>query len=178
MKRPRLAIVLLLLTAMVSLFGWRIAGDLDVRQADGFTREACRLFSVWRQLPPPPPAGVSADVAAGRATAIAGRRVLLPRGADFTFLATSAEKKIGRRGAAGVRFLLGQEPFLLLVVPGGGVLGASGSAASSPFPGASFLSGERGGVSFVLWKRDGLVYCLASDRDLTRVFEVVRRHFP
>jgi hypothetical protein len=177
-RRPRLAIILLLLTAMVSLIGWRFASDMNVRQADGFTREACRLFSVWRQQPPPPAAGIGADEAANRASVIVGRRVALPRDPSFTFESTTAERKAGRQKAAAVRFHLGPEPYLLMVVPGGGVLGASGHTASSPFPGASFLSGARAGVSFVLWKRDGLFYCLVSDQDLTRVFEVVRRHFP
>ncbi len=177
MQRPGLAIVLLLLTAMVLVLGWRFAKDMDVRQADEFTREACRLLSVW-QPPPPSAAGVDAGEAANLATAIVGRRVLLPRSADFAWVATTAEKKVGRGRAAAVRFYFGQEKFLLLIAPGERVLGGSGRAASSPFPGASILSGERAGASFVLWKRDGLYYCLASGRDLTRVFEVVRRYFP
>ena len=163
MIKPRLAVVLLLLTVMVSLFGWRFAKDTSVRQADGLTRDAGRLFNSRRQQPKP-------------TSAVVGRRVVLPREAEFAYMAVSAEKT-GKRNAAAIRFLAANEPFLLLVVSQGGALGPGAAAPSSPFPGASFLSGERAGVSFVLWKRDGLFYCLVSDRDMARVFELVRRYF-
>ena len=177
-RRPRLAAVLLLLTAVVLLFGWRISRDSGIRQADQMTREAGRLFVEWRgQAPAAAPPQVGADEAANRAAAIVGRPVLVPRGAEISFAGTTAERA-GKRRAAAVRFLSGPEAYLLLVVPREGVLASSGKTASSPFPGASFLSGERGGVSFVLWKRGALFYCLVSDRDLTRLFEVVRRQFP
>jgi hypothetical protein len=177
-RRSRTASVLLLLTAVVFLFGWRIARDSGIREADQATREAGRLFLAWRgQAPAEAPPAVSADEAANRASVILGRPVPVPRGEGFTFAGTTAERA-GNRRAAAVRFLAGGEAYLLLAVPRDGVLGGSRKAPSSPFPGASFLSGERGGVSFVLWKRDGLVCCLVSDRELTRVFEVVRRHFP
>lgn len=177
MNRSRLRTVLLLLTAVVVLFGWRISRDTSVGQADQLTREAGRLYAAWRVQPPesgPPAVGV--DEASNRASVIVGRRVVVPRGGDFSFVGTTSEKA-GKQRAAAIRFRSGQDPYLLLVVPRAGVFGASGNLASSPFPGASFLSGERGGVSFVLWKREGLFYCLVSDRDLPQLFAIVRRHF-
>jgi hypothetical protein len=176
-KRSRLATVLLLLTAVVVLFGWRFAKETNVHQADRLTRDAGRLYAAWREQPPstaPPAVGV--DEAANRASVIVGRRVVVPRGDGFTYAGTTSERA-GKQRAAAVRFFSGQEAYLLLVVPRSGVFGASGNVASSPFPGASFLSGERGGTSFVLWKLDGLFYCLVSDRELPRLFEIVHRHF-
>lgn len=177
MKRSRLATVLLLLTAVVALFGWRFANETNVRQADRLAREAGRLYAAWREQPAasaPPVVGV--DEAANRASVIVGRSVVVPRGEGFTFLGTTSEKA-GRQRVAAIRFLSGQESFLLLVVPRRGVFGSTGNVASSPFPGASFLSGEKAGTAFVLWKREGLFYCLVSDRELPRLFEIVRRHF-
>jgi hypothetical protein len=170
--RPRLAVVLLLLTAVVSLFGWRFARGTSARQADGLTRAACSLYAEWRARPSTLPA-VDNDAAANRAAALVGRKILLPGGAGFAYSGTTSERAPGAGQGAAVRFTLDGDPFLLFVARGGG-----SAPASSPFPGASFLSGERQGVSFVLWKRDGLFWCLVSDRDMTRVFEVVRRHFP
>ncbi|HEY3490396.1 MAG TPA: hypothetical protein VGK27_09800 [Candidatus Deferrimicrobiaceae bacterium] len=176
MMKPRLAVVLLLLTVMVLLFGWRFAKDTSVRQADVLTREAGRLFHDWRLQPMPATAAVDAEAAVNRASAIIGRRVVLPRDAVFAYAVVSSEKT-GARKAAAVRFLADNEAFLLLVVSQGGTLGQGLATPPSPFPGAFFLSGVREGVSFVLWKRDALFYCLVSDRDMTRVFDLVRRHF-
>lgn len=177
MNRSRLTTVLLVLTAVVVLFGWRISRDTNVRQADLLTREAGRLYVVWRGQPQESrPPSVSVDEAANRASVIVGRRVVVPRGGEFSFAGTTSERA-GKQRAAAIRFRSAEEPYLLLVVPRSGVFGESGNVASSPFPGASFLSGERGGVSFVLWKREGLFYCLVSDRDLPQLFAIVRRHF-
>lgn len=176
MRLPRLALVLLLLTAMVALFGWRFASDPNVRKAEQVTREAGRLFAEWRGQPELR-AGMSDSAAeAGIASAFVGRRISLPRGEEVLFHGTTAAK-VGKRNAAAVRLRIAGEPYLLLVVsPGGAIRPAEGP--SSPFPGGALLSGEREGVAYVFWRKDALFYCLASDRELTRVFESVRRYFP
>lgn len=177
MRTPRLALVLLLLTAMVALFGWRFANDANVRRSGRIAREAGRLFAEWRQGGGADPgAPLDPAVEAAKASAAVGRRVLLPSGGEVAYIGTYPGR-VGKRAAAVVRLRISGEPFLLLVVSrGGAVAGASGGGAS-PFPGGSLLSGEREGIAFVLWDRYGLDYCLASDRELTRVFESVRRHF-
>ena len=42
--RPRLTVVLAILTLMVAVVGWRFSRDAGVRRVDGLAREAVKLF--------------------------------------------------------------------------------------------------------------------------------------
>ncbi|HLN92819.1 MAG TPA: hypothetical protein VK389_03085, partial [Thermoanaerobaculia bacterium] len=52
-----------------------------------------------------------------------------------------------------------------------------GSPPVAAFPEGSFVSGERGGRSFVLWEREGASCIVVSDVDVTQAFDLVRRLF-
>jgi hypothetical protein len=84
------------------------------------------------------------------------------------------KETFGKQSAAAVRFRYAGNVFLLLAFRQDHLLGDRPPAA---FPEESFLSGEREGKSFVFWERDGALYIVVSDVDVTLAFDLVRRFF-
>jgi len=171
--RPRLTIVLLFLTLMVAVVGWRIARDTGARRVDVLAREAIGLFDAGRSSAA---ATATPDVAevSERIRALAGVTIGFPRD-DADFVPVEVRKEtIANHPGASLRFRYAGEGYLLVVSARDRLLGSPPVAA---FPEGSFVSGERGGRSFVLWEREGASCIVVSDVDVTQAFDLVRRLF-
>jgi len=172
--RPRVAVVLILLTVTVAAVAMRIARDSGLRRVDLLTRDALRIFAAARKEPVPAPP-MAPDVVEERVREWTGIGLMLPRDDEaFSFLGVSRES-VGRRPAAAVRIAYGED-FYVLVLVRQETLRARGGPSASLFSESGFISGEKDGKSFVFWETDGGSFILVSDADLTRAFELVRRH--
>jgi hypothetical protein len=172
--RPRIAVVLAILTLTVAVVGWRISRDAGVRRVDGLAREAVRLFVAAPEPGAAPGAPVDPAEAEKKVHGISGVALDLPRDeADFAVESVRRET-VGKQAAAAVRFRYAGDVFLLLAFRQERLLGDRPPAA---FPEESFLSGDREGKSFVFWERDGALYIVVSNVDVARAFELVRRFF-
>ncbi len=171
--RPRLTVVLVFLTLMVAVVGWRIARDTGTRRVDVLAREAIVLFDAA------PSAGTAtaptdAAEAEKRFGALAGVPVGFPRD-DVDFVPVEVRREtLGNRPAVSLRFRYAGEGYLLVVSARDRLLETPSVAA---FPEGSFVSGERNGRSFVLWEREGATCVVVSDVDVAQVFDLVRRLF-
>ncbi len=172
--RPRVAVVLVLLTVMVAAVAMRIARDSGLRRVDLLTRDALRIFAAARKEPAPAtPLGT--DAVEERVREWTGIVLMLPRNEEeFSFPGVSRET-VARRPAAAVRITSGED-FYVLVVVRQETLRARGGPSASLFAESGFISGEKDGKSFVFWEKNGGSFILVSDADLTRAFELVRRH--
>jgi len=170
--RPRLAVVLVFLTLMVAVVGWRIARDTGSRRVDALAREAIGLFDA--ASPAGTPTAPSAAEAERQIRALAGVSIDLPRDDDDFVPVEVRRETFAKRPAASLRFRYAGDGYLLVVSPRDRLLGTSSASA---FPEGSFLSGERDGRSFVLWDREGASCILVSDVDVTQAFDLVRRFF-
>ena len=171
--RPRLAIVLVFLTLMVAVVGWRIARDTGARRVDVFAREAIVLFdaapSTGTVTAPP-----DAAEAEKRFRALGGVPIGFPRD-DPDFVPVEVRREVfANHPAVSLRFRYAGEGYLLVVSARDRFLGTPTVAA---FPEGSFVSGERDGRSFVLWEREGASCIVVSEGDVTRAFDLVRRLF-
>ena len=171
--RPRITVVLVFLTIMVAVFGWRFTRDAGVRRIDALAREAVGILAAA----PPGKDGTGVpdpSEAEKRVRELSGVTLDLPRDdAEFVLTGVSRET-FGKRPAEAVRFRYGGNAFRLLVFRQERLLGGEAPAA---FPEESFLSGEREGKSYVFWEREGASYIMVSDADVTRAFDLVRRLF-
>ena len=172
--RPRLAVVLALLTVTVAVVGWRISRDAGVRRVDGLAREAVRLFLAAPEPGAAPAVPLDPAEAERKVHDISGVTLDLPRDEPGFAVERVRKESFGKQAAAAVRFRYAGDPFLLLAFRQDRLLGDRPPAA---FPEESFLSGEREGKSFVFWERDGALYIVVSDVDVTRAFDLVRRFF-
>lgn len=171
--RPRTALVLVFLTLMVAVVGWRIARDTGARRADILAREAISLFDAApsTRTDPLPPDAAEAEK---RVRSLAGVPVGFPRD-DPDFVPVEVRRVVfSNRLAASLRFRYAGKGYLLVVSARERLLGASSVAA---FPEGSFVSGEREGRSFVLWEREDATCVVVSEVDVTRAFDLVRRLF-
>lgn len=171
--RPRLAVVLVFLTLMVAVVGWRIARDTGARRVDVLAREAIGLFDAA-----PSAGAATAPLDAAEAEkqfrALSGVPIGFPRD-DVDFVPVEIRREtFASRPAASLRFRYAGERYLLLVSSRDRLLGVPSVAA---FPERSFVSGERNGRSFVLWEREGASCIVVSDVDVTLAFDLVRRLF-
>ena len=171
--RPRLAVVLVFLTLMVAVVGWRIARDTGVRRVDVIAREAVVLFDAA-----PSTGTVTAPPDAAEAEkgfrALAGVPIGFPRD-DPDFVPVEVRREVvADHTAVSLRFRYAGEGYLLVVSARGRLLGTPTVAA---FPEGSFVSGERDGRSFVLWEREDATCIVVSEGDVTRAFDLVRRLF-
>ncbi len=172
--RPRVAVVLVLLTVTVAAVAMRIARDSGLRRVDLMTRDAMKIYAAARNEAPQG-APLTPDVVEERVREWTGIGLLLPReGDDFSYLGVSRET-VGRHAAAAVRIAYEQDIYLLLLVRQE-TLQARGGPSASLFAESGFISGEKDGESFVFWEKDGGSFILVSDADLTRAFDLVRRH--
>ena len=172
--RPRTAVVLVFLTLMVAVVGWRIARDTGARRVDVLAREAIGLFDAA------PSTGTVRHAAGCRGgvetqfRALAGVPIGFPRDdADFVPVEVRRET-FASHPAASLRFRYAGEGYLLVVSARDRLLGTPSVAA---FPEGSFVSGERDGRSFVLWEREEATCIVVSEVDVTRAFDLVRRLF-
>ena len=171
--RPRTAVVLVFLTLMVAVVGWRIARDTGARRVDVLAREAIGLFDA---APSTGTSTASTDVAEAekRFRALSGVSIGLP-GDDADFVPVEVRKEtLGSHPATSLRFHYAGEEYLLVVSARDRLLGNPPVAA---FPEGSFVSGERDGRSFVLWEREEGTCIVVSEVDVTRAFDLVRRLF-
>ena len=171
--RPRTAVVLVLLTLMVAVVGWRIARDTGARRVDVLSREAIGLFDAGpsTSAAPAPPDVAEASV---RFRDLSGVPIDFPRD-DVDFVPVEVRREtFANHPAASLRFRYAGEGYLLVVSARERLLGASSVAA---FPEGSFVSGERDGRSFVLWEREEATCIVVSEVDVTRAFDLVRRLF-
>jgi hypothetical protein len=171
--RPRLAVVLVLLTLMVAVVGWRIARDTGVRRVDVIAREAIALFdaapSTGGVTVPPDAAEVEK-----RFQALAGVPIGFPRD-DPDFVPVDVRREVfANHRAVSLRFRYAGEGYLFVVSPRDRLLGTHAAAV---FPEGAFVSGERDGRSFVLWEREEATCIVVSEGDVTRAFDLVRRLF-
>jgi len=171
--RPRTAVVLVFLTLMVAVVGWRIARDTGARRVDALAREAIGLFdaspSTGTSTAPP-----DAAEAEKRFGALAGVPIGFPRD-DVDFVPVEVRKEsLANHPAVSLRFRYAGEGYLLVVSARHRLLGTPSVAA---FPEGSFVSGERDGRSFVLWEREEATCIVVSEADVTRAFDLVRRLF-
>ncbi len=170
--RPRLAVVLIILTVTVAVFAVRIFRDTGSSRVDLLIRAGLRIYKS-----PGAGGGAVLDPAdAEKAVAEwAGARLTFPRQGNRAVIASVLREKVGRRRAAAVRFREAENPYLLLVVRIRG--GGAAAGAEGLFSGTGFLSGETEGKSFVYWERDGVAYLLVTSADLTTAIDLVRRYF-
>jgi len=171
--RPRLTVVLVFLTLMVAVVGWRIARDTGSRRVDVLAREAIGLFdavpSAGTATAPPDAAEVET-----RFRSLAGVPIGFPRDdADFVPVEVRRET-FANRPSASLRFRYAGERYLLVVSARDRLLGTPSVAA---FPEGAFVSGERDGRSFVLWEREEATCIVVSEANVTRAFDLVRRLF-
>jgi hypothetical protein len=171
--RPRLMVVLVFLTLMVAVVGWRIARDTGGRRVDVLAREAIGIFdavpSTGATSAPP-----DAAEAEKRFQTLAGVPIGFPRDdADFVPVEVRMET-FANRPAVSLRFRYAGEGYLLVVSARDRLLGTPSVGA---FPEGSFVSGERDGRSFVLWEREGASCIVVSEVDVTQAFDLVRRLF-
>jgi len=171
--RPRPAVVLVILTLMVAVVGWRIARDTGARRVDVFAREAIVLFdaapSTGTATAPPDAAELGK-----RFRALAGVPIGFPQD-DVDFVPVEVRREtFANHAATSLRFRYAGEGYLLVVSARDRLLGTPSVAA---FPEGSFVSGERGGRSFVLWEREEATCIVVSEVDVTRAFDLVRRLF-
>jgi hypothetical protein len=171
--RPRTAVVLVFLTLMVAVVGWRIARDTGARRVDVLAREAIGLLdaapSAGMATAPPEAAEVEK-----RFRALAGVPIGFPRDdADFVPVEVRRET-LASHPATALRFRYAGEGYLLVVSARERLLGNPPVAA---FPEGSFVSGERDGRSYVLWEREEGTCIVVSEVDVTRAFDLVRRLF-
>ncbi len=171
--RPRLTVVLVFLTLMVAVVGWRIARDTGARRVAVLAREAIVLYDA------PPSKGAAAVApdaveAEKRFRALAGVPIGFPRD-DVDFVPVEVRREtFANRSAASLRFRNAGTEYLLVVSAPDRRLGAPSVSA---FPDGSFVSGEMNGRSFVLWEREGASCIVVSEADVTRAFDLVRRLF-
>jgi len=172
--RPRMTVVLVFLTLMVAVFGWRFFQDSGGRRVDEMAREAVGLYAGSPAGASGAGASLDPSEASRRVHEYSGAHLEFPREeADFVLTGVRRET-FGKRPAAAIRFRFGRDSFLLLAFRQDRLLGNRPAAA---FPEESFLSGERDGKSYVFWERDGASYIMVSDVDVTRAFDLVRRFF-
>ncbi len=171
--RPRVAVVLVLLTVTVAAVAMRIARDSGLRRVEALTRDALAIFAAARKEPPGPPQ--APEAVEERVREWTGIALMLPRDDDaFSFLGVTREK-VGRHPAAAVRIACGED-FYVLVLVQHETLRERGGPSASLFAESGFISGEKDGKSFVFWEKDGGSFILVSDADLTSAFDLVRRH--
>jgi hypothetical protein len=170
--RPRTAVLLVFLTLMVAVVGWRIARDTGARRVDVLARAAIGLFntapSTHAATAPP-----DAAEAEKRFQALAGVPIGFPRDDDFV-PADVRRETLANQPAVSLRFRYAGEGYLLVVSARDRLLGTHAVAA---FPEGAYVSGERDGRSFVLWEREEATCIVVSAVDVTRAFDLVRRLF-
>ena len=171
--RPRLAVVLVFLTLMIAVVGWRIARDTGARRVDALAREAIALFD---SAPTAGAAAAPPDVeeAEKRFRALGGVFFEFPRDDDDFVPLEVRRETFAHHPAVSLRFRYAGEGYLLVVSPRERLLGTPSFAA---FPEGAFLSGERDGKSFVLWEREKASCIVVSEVDVTQAFDLVRRLF-
>jgi hypothetical protein len=170
--RPRTAVVLVFLTLMVAVVGWRIARDTGARRVEALAHEAIGLFDAAK------PTGADAAPqdpaeASKRFLALAGVPIGFPRDDDFVPVEVRRET-LANHPATSLRFRYAGDGYLLVVSARDRLLDAPSVSA---FPEGSFVSGERGGRSFVLWEREEATCIVVSEVDVTKAFDLVRRLF-
>ncbi len=172
--RPRTAIVLAALTLTVGIVAFHFYRESELHRTDVLVREGLRLFAAAKKEAPPAAPQEPSEVVE-RVREITGAKIALPRDDEGFVFRGVARGRAGKRPAAAVEIAYEGDLYVLLVVRRDGP--AEADAPAGLIQGADFVSGERDGNSFVFWERDAAVYLLVSSADLTRTFDLVRKHF-
>ncbi|MGA7105379.1 MAG: hypothetical protein WBX49_08550 [Candidatus Deferrimicrobiaceae bacterium] len=170
--QPRLAIVLFILTLTVVVVGIQILRDSGIRRVDTLFRVAQRAFAVpeKKKANPRDPEEVEALVREWT-----GARIVLPRDEELFTYTGVAREKVGRQVTAVIRLSFSGERYLLLVVRRE-MIGRAGSP-DFLFSQTGFFSGEKDGMAYVFWEREGVSYLVVTGSDLEHAFDLVRRYF-
>lgn len=170
--QPRLVIVLFILTITVAVVGIRISRDSGIRRVDALVRGALRAFAVPQKekAKPQDPGEVEALVREWT-----GAQISLPRDEELFTYTGVAREKVGRQVTAVIHLSFSGERYLLLVVRRE-MIGRTGSP-DSLFSQTGFLSGEKDGMAYVFWEREGVSYLVVTGSDLEHAFDLVRRYF-
>jgi hypothetical protein len=171
--QPRWIIVLLFLTLVVSVVALRISWNSGLRRVDALVRNAERALALPMKVDaagPRDPAEVEAKIREWT-----GAKIVLPRDEQlFTYKGVGREK-MGRLPVVVVRLSFSGEPYLLLVVRKEMIRGSR--SPGSLFSESGFLSGEKDGMSYVFWEREGISYLVMTEAALEHAFDLVRRYF-
>ena len=170
---PRIVIVVIFLTIIVAIAGWRIFRESGVPRINAIADEATDAFALL------PAEGVSAtpmslSEAEKRIHGFSGVAVELPKDAPEFVVSAVERQTMRKRSAAGLRFHYEGERYLLIVFRKENFFGRKSLAS---FPDEALLSGERDGHSFVFWENEGVTFIMVSDTDVTQVFRLVRQFF-
>ena len=170
---PRLAIVVIFLTIVVAVAGWRIFQESGAPRINALAEEAANVF-VSTRAGSSPTAALDFAEAEKRIEDFSGVAVRFP-GDDSGFVVSGVERRIMRkRPAVLVRFSYESERFLLVIFRNEKFLNKKSLAL---FQDELLLSGERDGLSFVFWERDNASFVMVSDAEMTHVFKLVRSFF-
>jgi len=170
--QPRVVIVLFVLTLIVVVVGFRISRDSGIRRVNALVRDAQRAFAAPQKEKGEPRDPGEVEALVRKWT---GAAIVLPRDEErFTYLGVAREK-VGRQVAAVIRLSFSGERYLLLVVRRE-MIGRAGSP-DSLFSQSGFLSGEKDGMAYVFWEREGVSYLVVTGADLESAFDLVRRYF-
>ena len=166
---PRLAIVVIILTIVVAVAGWRIFRESGALRIKELTGEAMAVF-VSLQEESASMDSMDLAEAEKRIFDFSGVLVNLPRD-DSGFIVFAVEKwTMRKRPAVGVRFSYENGRHMLVV-------SRKDFKRKSPFPDESLLSGELDGCSFVFWEREDASFIMVSDTDVMQAFRLVRNFF-
>jgi hypothetical protein len=171
--QPRWIIVLLFLTLVVSVVALRISWNSGLRRVDALVRDAERALALPMKVDtaaPRDPAEVEAKIREWT-----GAKIVLPRDEQLFTYNGVAREKMGRLPAVVVRLSFSGEPYLLLVVRKEMIRGSR--SPGSLFSESGFLSGEKDGMSYVFWEREGISYLVVTGAELEHAFDLVRRYF-
>ncbi|MCL1926699.1 MAG: hypothetical protein FWF95_06140 [Syntrophorhabdaceae bacterium] len=170
---PRIAIVVIFLTIVVAVAGWRIFRESGAPRINALADEAIAAF-VSLQEEKAPAFFMDFAEAEKRILDFSGVSLKLPEDASGFTVSAVDRRTMRKRPAIGVRFSYEDGHHMLVVFRKENFLGRKPLAS---FPDESLLSGEHDGCSFVFWERDGASFIMVSDTDVIQTFKLVRGFF-
>lgn len=170
---PRLAIVVIFLTIVVAVAGWRIFRESGAPRINALTDEAVAAFASLK-AESTPASSIDFAEAEKRILDFSGVSLKLPKDVSGFTVSAVDRRTMRKRPAIGVRFSYEDGHHMLVVFRKENFLGRKSLAS---FPDESLLSGEHDGCSFVFWERDGASFIMVSDTDVVQTFKLVRSFF-
>jgi len=170
---PRLAIVVVFLTIVIAVAGWRIFREPGAFRINALADEAMAAFALL-QVENAPVASLDFSEAERRILDFSGVSLKLPRDVSGFVVSSVERRTMRKRPAVGVRFSYEGGRHMLVVFRKENFLGRKPLAS---FPDESLLSGERDGRSFVFWEREDASFIMVSDTDVIQTFKLVRSFF-
>jgi len=171
---PRLAVVVIFLTIVVAVAGWRIFRESGVPRINALSDEAIVAFASLQAENAPAAASLDFNEAERRILDFSGVSLKLPRDVSGFVVSAVERRTIRKRPAVGIRFSYEGGRHMLVIFRKENFLGKKPLAS---FPDDSLLSGERDGCSFVFWEREDASFIMVSDTDVIQTFRLVRGFF-